>query len=154
MESKPQNMTSARVQKPIKASVRGGFGAVWGGWGGGCSSRGGHQVSETDSSTDLTSPPVCFLFSLLSLSSVTRKCFYQPLKWFLGGGASVEQKKGTVKQKASPARQTITNLIRLLNTSKESRIGAFIPVSPLHSHTDIVCSLSAPAGPCVNDTNL
>lgn len=146
------------------------------------SSRCGQQASETDSSTDLTSPPVCFLFSLHSLSSVTRKCFYQPLKWFLGGGgttdsyrvrslspdldaklalrlaspaaASVEQKKGTVKQKASPARQTITNLIRLLNTSTESRIGAFIPVSPLHSHTDIICSLSAPAGPHVNDTNL
>lgn len=118
---------------------------------------------------------VSFLFSLHSLSSVTRKCFYQPLKWFLGGtsrslspaldaklalrlasptAASVEQKKGTVKQKASPARRTITNLIRLLNTSTESRLGAFIPVSPLRSHTDIVCSLSAPAGPRGNDTNL
>lgn len=98
-----------------------------------CSSRGRQQVSETDSSTDLTSPPVCFLFCSILFQVLPGSA--STLKWFLGATtdsyrvrslspdldaklalhltspapASVEQtpswtRKGTVKQKASPYR--------------------------------------------------
>lgn len=121
-KSKPQNIISARVQKPRKASVRG----VWEGeemfqpgWTAGF--RDGQQ-HWFDISTSL------FPVLIHSLSSVTRKCFNAEV---VSGGhnwvrslspdmdaklalhltspspASVEQtpswtRKGTVKQKASP----------------------------------------------------